>query len=183
MTGWLTRLRDRPIAEEERRTAMSAVVVLLAATALLLALTRPGERTPRNTGRAAASLLGHAAAGHAPQSPAGAAPLTPEAARAARLFLRGYLGYLYGHSPASRIKGTTAGLLHSLQAHPPRGRPDAQARGARLLSLHSTPAPAGLAGVLSVVAVVNDGGLINYPIGLLLAPRGGRLLVTEVGGA
>jgi hypothetical protein len=34
-----------------------------------------------------------------------------------------------------------------------------------------------------VSAVVNDGSLVNYPIGLLLASRGGRLLVTEVGGA
>jgi hypothetical protein len=133
MTGWLTRLRDRPIAEEERRTAMTAVVVLLAATALLLALTRPGGQTPRNTERAASNFPGHAAAGHAPQSPAGAAPLTPEAARAARLFLSGYLGYLYGHTPASRIKGATAGLLHSLEDHPPRVPPGAQARGTRLL--------------------------------------------------
>ncbi len=56
MTGWLTRLRDRPIAEEERRAAMTAVVVLLAASALLLVLTRPDGQAPRNSERAAPSL-------------------------------------------------------------------------------------------------------------------------------
>ncbi len=180
MIRWLTRLRDRPIAEGERRTTMTAVVVLLAASALLLALTRPSPRAPRHVERAASSFLEHAAAVHAPPFVAGAAPLTPGVARAARLFLSGYLGYLYGHTPASRIKGATAGLLHSLEDHPPRVPPGAQARGTRLLSLHSAPAPPGLAGVS---AVINDGGLVDYPIRLLLARRGGRLLVTELGGA
>lgn len=176
MTRWLTRLRDRPIAEGERRTAMTAVVVLLAASALLLALTRPDRQPPRNT----ASLLERAGAVHAPPSEAGAVPLTPAVARITRLFLSGYLGYLYRHTPASQIKGATTGLLHSLEDHPPRVSPSAQAAEARLLSLHSTPAPSGLAGVS---AVVNDGGPVNYPIRLLLAPRAGRLLVTELGGA
>jgi hypothetical protein len=179
MTRWLTRLRDRPIAEGERRTAMSAVVVLLAASALLLALTRPDGQPPRNTERPS-SLPGRAAAAHAPPSETGAAPLTPAVARTTRLFLSGYLGYLYGHTPASQIKGATTGLLHSLRDHPPRVSPAAQTGGARLLSLHSTPAPSGLTGVS---AVVNDGGPVDYPIRLLLAPQAGRLLVTELGGA
>lgn len=179
MTRWLTGLRDRPIAEGERRTAMAAVVVLLAASALLLALTRPDGQPPRNTERSS-SLLERGAAVHAPLSEAGAAPLTPAVARTARLFLSGYLGYLHGHTPASQIKGATARLLHSLEDHPPRVSPGAQADGARLVSLHRTPAPSGLAGVS---AVVNDGGPVDYPIGLLLAPQAGRLLVTELGGA
>ena len=155
MTRWLTRLRDRPIAEGERRTAMTAVVVLLAASALLLTLTRPGSQAPRHVEHAASSLHTRGAAVHAPPSVGGAAPLTPGVARAARLFLSGYLGYLYGDTPASQIKGATAGLLHSLEDHPPRVSPGAQADGARLVSLHGTPSPSGLAGVS---AVVNDGG-------------------------
>jgi len=179
MTRWLTRLRDRPIAEGERRAAMGAVVVLLAASALLLALTRPDGQPPRNAERSP-SPLERAGAVHAPPSEAGAVPLTPAVARTTRLFLSGYLGYLYGHIPASQIKGAAAPLLHSLENHPPRVSPSAQADEARLLSLRSTPAPSGLAGVS---AVVNDGGPVNYPIGLLLVSHDGRLLVTELGGA
>ncbi len=178
--AWIRRQRDRPLADGERRTAMAAVVVLLAASALLLVLTRPGGQAPRHADQAASSPSGHAAAFHAPPSEASAAPLTPGVAWAARLFLSGYLGYLYRHTPASQIKGATAGLLHSLEDHPPRVSPGAQADGARLLALHSTPAPPGLAGVS---AVVNDGGLVDYPIRLLLASHDGRLLVTELGGA
>ena len=56
---------------------MTAVVVLLAASALLLAITRPGSQAPRHVEHAASSLLKHAAAVHAPPSVGGAAPLTP----------------------------------------------------------------------------------------------------------
>jgi hypothetical protein len=178
MTRWLTRLRNRPIAENERRTAMTVVMVLLAASALLLTLTRHDEQLPRNTKRSSTHIE-HGAI-HAPPSEAATAPLTPAVARITRLFLSGYLGYLYGHTPASQIKGASAGLLHSLEDHAPRVLPAAQATGARLLSLHSTPAPPGIYGVS---AVVNDGGLVDYPIRLLLAPQAGRLLVTELGGA
>jgi hypothetical protein len=55
-----------------------------------------------------------------------------------------------------------------------------RSREARLVSLHTTQAPAGL---LAVSALVTDGGLVDYPIGLLLAPRGGRLLVSGLNGA
>jgi hypothetical protein len=34
-----------------------------------------------------------------------------------------------------------------------------------------------------VSAVVNDGGLIDYSVGLVLASEGGRLLVTGLDGA
>jgi hypothetical protein len=173
--------RDRPLAESERRAAMAVVVVLLAATALLLALTRPDgqrqlaiERPSPSPARSAS-----AARAHAPET--STAPLTPGIARAADLFLAGYLAYLYGHTPASQIKDATAALLHSLEAHPPRVSPGMRSREARLVSLHTTQAPSGL---LGVSAVVTDGGLVDYPIGLLLlAPRGGRLLVSGLDGA
>jgi hypothetical protein len=52
-------------------------------------------------------------------------------------------------------------------------------RGSRphVLDLHVTPASSGQ---LAVRAVVNAGGLIDYTLGLTLAPQGGRLLVTGV---
>jgi hypothetical protein len=178
--AWIRRQRDRPLADGERRTAMTVVVALLAASALLLVLTRPSRQAPRHADHAASSLPGRASATHASPSQAGVAPLTPVEGRAARLFLSSYLGYLYRHTPASQIEGATTALLHSLQDHPPRVSPTAQTGGARLVSLHSTPAPPGLTGVS---AVVNDGGPVDYPIRLLLAPHDGRLLVTELGGA
>ncbi|HEY4896587.1 MAG TPA: hypothetical protein VII01_10905 [Solirubrobacteraceae bacterium] len=180
MTAWLTSLRDRPIAESERGAAMATVTVLLIAAAILLALTRPGGQPHRTTGRPSPSLARGASAVHAPAPATSTAPLTPAVARTSRLFLAGYLAYLYGHTPASHIKGSTAALLHSLEDHPPRISPGMRSREARLVSLHATPAPSGL---LGVSALVTDGGLIDYPIGLLLAFRGGRLLVSGLDGA
>ena len=176
MTAWLTSLRDRPIAESERRAAMAAVVVLLSATALLLALTRPDGQRQRTIERPSPS----ASAVHAQAPETSTAPLTPAVARTARLFLAGYLAYLYGHTPASQIKDATAALLHSLEAHPPRVSPGMRSRQARLVSLHTTPAPSRLIGVS---ALVTDGGPVDYSIGLLLAPRSGRLLVSGLDGA
>jgi hypothetical protein len=179
MTAWLTSLRDRPIAESERRAAMTAVVVLLSATALLLALTRPDGQRQRTIERPSPSPARSASAVDAHASGTSTAPLTPRIARAAELFLAGYLGYLYGHTPARHVKGATVALLRSLDAHPPRVSPSMRSRVPRLLSLHSMPAPSGLVGVS---ALVNDGGLVGYPIGLVLAPQGGRLLVTGLDG-
>jgi hypothetical protein len=180
MTAWLTSLHDRPIAESQRRTAMAVVVVLLAATALLLALTRPDGQRQRTTERPSPSPARSASAVHAQAPETSTAPLTPGIARAADLFLAGYLAYLYGHTPARQIKDATAALLHSLEAHPPRVSPGMRSREARLVSLHTTQAPSGL---LGVSVLVTDGGLVDYPIGLLLAPRGGRLLVSGLDGA
>jgi hypothetical protein len=176
MTAWLTSLRDRPIAESERGAAMATVAVVLIAAAILLALFRPGGQPRRRFHpHPAPSVVQSRSA----SSENGTTPLTPGIARAADLFLAGYLGYLYGHSPASQIRGATTALLRSLQAHPPRVSPGIRARQARVLAVHTIPAPSGLVGVS---ALVNDGGLVDYPIGLLLAPHGGRLLVTGLDG-
>ncbi len=181
MKTWLISLRDRPIAESERSAAMATVTVLLIVAAILLALTQPADR-PRLT------LQEHPAASivqSAPSLPARApegvtAPLTPRVARAADLFLDGYLGYLYGHTRASRVKGDTTTLARSLQADSPRVPPVMRTREAHVLALHTVPAPLGL---VRVSALVNDGGLIDYQIGLLLlAPHDGGLLVSGLEG-
>ncbi len=180
MTAWLAALRDRPIAERERHHALLAVAALLIATTTLLALTSPRQDPPRRTG---ASILPRAAVS-GPVSPgAGTARATPRestitpaaALRTARAFLENYLAYLYGHAPASAVRDATRALVLSLEAHPPRVSLDIRARRPRVLALHPTPAPSGQ---VAVRAVVNDGGLEDYPVGLLLARRDGRLLVT-----
>jgi hypothetical protein len=180
MTAWLTTLRDRPIAESERATAMATVTVLLLAAAILLALSRPSNG-PRPT------LLRHPGPSVAQRTPSvvaqatesGPAPLTPQVERAADLFLAGYLGYIYGHARASAIGGATPALLESLRSSPPRVSPGTRGRRPHVVALHSTPASSGL---LRVSAVINDGGLVDYPIGLLLVAHGGRLLVSGLEG-
>jgi hypothetical protein len=171
--GWMCQQRDRPIAEHERRTAMAAVVVILAAVAVLLTLTQPASQaryrarsTPLNPPPGAAER--HSSASE------------NEAKRTAERFLAGYLGYVYGRTPAGQIEGATPALIRSLQAYTPRVPPAARARHPRVLSLH--PA-AGSAGEVAVSAVINDGELIDYSVGLVLASEGGRLLVTGVEGA
>ena len=180
MTAWLTSLRDRPIAESERAAAMTTVTVLLLAAAILLALSRPSSEprptSPRHPGPSVAQRTPIRPA-QTPES--STAPLTPLVVRAADLFLAGYLGYIYGHAPASAIGGATPALLESLRSSPPRVSPGMRARWARVLTLHTIPAPLGQVGVS---AVVNDGGLVDYSIGLLLASHDGRLLVSGLEG-
>jgi hypothetical protein len=179
MTTWLTSLRDRPIAESERAAAMATVTVLLLAVALLLALSRPSNR-PRPTPlrHPGPSIAQRTLSVVAQATESGTAQLTPQVARAADRFLAGYLGYTYGHARASAIVGATPALLRSLRAQQTRVSPGMRARRPHVVALRSTPAPSGL---LRVSAVINDGGLVDYSIGLLLAAHGGRLLVSGLG--
>jgi hypothetical protein len=177
MTGWLTALRDHPIAEQQRRTALAASAVVLIAMTVLLVLTRPSTHTAPARAAAETSTIETATADPAPPSPEtlpdGA--LSPEATAASRSFLAGYLAYTYGSAPASRIDDADRSLIESLRAHPPRVSPAMRASLPRVLELYATPAPSGQ---LGVSAVVNDGGLIDYAIGLTLARLHGQLLVT-----
>jgi hypothetical protein len=186
MTAWLIRLRDRPIADQERRRAFIASTVLLTVTVALLALTTSAARTTTATHQSA--LAAHTLAGQSPVPPssgAGDGSSTPGALsqpveRVARRFLTGYLAYLYGHAGVVGIADVSAGLERSFAAHPPRVSLDIRVRHPHVISLAPAPAPAG---VIGVSAVVNDGGVANYTIELLVSDGGGRLLVTGMGGA
>jgi hypothetical protein len=171
--GWMRSQRDRPIAEHERRAAMALVVVLLGAVALLFTLTQPASQARRPTQRIDRV---------APGTPAASDPgvLIPEARETAERFLAGYLGYAYGHITPNRIKDATRSLIASLESQPPRVPPAARARRPRVISLSATAAPAG---EVALSAMVNDGGLIDYTVGLTLTRQSGRLLVTGLDGA
>jgi hypothetical protein len=171
--SWMRQQRDRPIAEHERRTAMAAVVVLLTAVAVLLTLTQPASQASDSAGRSARITTGAAVQRNAPA-------FTPEVERVAQRFLAGYLAYTYGQAPASRITDATRSLIASLEAHPPRVPPAARARRPRIVSLRPATAPTG---EITLTAVVNDGGLVDYQVGLLLTSEHGRLLVTGLDGA
>ena len=183
MTAWLVALRDRPLAERERHHALLAVAALLIATTMLLALTGARQNPPHRThaesaaARAAVPRLESSSATTAGTMPRESTIVPVSALRTARLFLDGYLAYLYGHAPASAVRGATRGLVRSLETHPPRVSLDMRARRPRVLALHPMPAPPGL---VAVSAVVNDGGLEDYPVGLLIARQHGRLLVAEL---
>jgi hypothetical protein len=178
MTGWLTSLRDRPIAERERRTAIAVVAVLLAASAVLLAATRPAGQPRQLAPRRPVAPAKDASRPQMP--PAGSASIAPLVARTARGFLAGYLAFLYGHAPASAVSGATQALLRSLRARPLIVSPGVRARRPRVLSLSAISAPVGLVGVS---ALLNDGELANYRVRLILTRARGRLLVAAVEGA
>ncbi len=168
--GRMRQIRDRPSAEYERRAAMAGVTVLLSAAALLLTTSQPAT----SKGQTTLSAQPKATTGHPGRA------ITGEAERVTRRFLNGYLGYVYGHDTVSRIQGATPALVGSLAARPPRVPPAARVRHPRVLSLHTTPTSAGR---VVVRAIVNDGGLVDYPVTLTLATRHGRLLVGGLDGA
>jgi hypothetical protein len=170
---WMRSQRDRPIAEHERRAAMVVVAVLLGAVALLFTITQPASQArqaTRSIDRVATAI------------PAASDPGVPalQARETAERFLAGYLGYAYGHTPASRIEDASRSLIRSLESQPPRVPPAARARRPRVISLRATAATAG---EVTLSATVNDGGLIDYTVGLTLAHQHGRLLVTGLDGA
>jgi hypothetical protein len=174
--GWIGRLRDRPIGEHERRGALAAVAVVAIATTLLLALTAP-ETPPRRPASTPGRRVGER---EAPRTYGSSSGSTVAALRAARRFLHGYLAYIYGHGRAAQMSAATSRLARSLASRAPRVPPSLRARRPQVLALHVVPAPTG---VIEVTALVNDGGLVDYPIQLRLAGLGGRLLVAAVGGA
>jgi hypothetical protein len=73
----------------------------------------------------------------APAGPPAPAPPRGSAGAedAARLFLRGYLPWLYGQAPLRAIAGATSGLLAGLKAHPPRIPPTMQALRPRVAAI------------------------------------------------
>jgi hypothetical protein len=193
VTARLAALWERPIAERERTRALLAVTALLTAATILLALDGAHGDPPRRAlastaARATAPRPGPSSTGARATAPrpgpssTGAAPSASVVApaSAARLFLGGYLAYLYGHAPAGAVQGATPGLLRSLRAHPPRVSVDMHARQPRILTLQVTPAASPGHAVVS--AQVNDGALEDYPVVLLLAHERGRLLVTGLEG-
>jgi hypothetical protein len=173
--AWVRRQRDRPVAERERRMVLTVVAAVVVVVALLLALTTPGE--PPISSSARPSAVKHPRRG---QSAAGAGALTRESVGAAGTFLDGYLRYLYGRARAGEVRGATVAFADSLTRRASRVPPAMQGRHARVVSLDAESAPAGLIGV---TALVNDGGLIDYAIVLLLAHQGHGLLVAGLAGA
>ena len=181
MTAWLT-IASRPADRRVRARHRDGDRDRAAARGGDPARTLPA---PRSTTAILATTLGaehrsaHAHTCRRKRPKAARRRITPLVTRAADLFLAGYLSYIYGHAPARAIDGATPALLRSLRAQQTRVSPGMRARQPHVLALRSTPARSG---PLLVNAVINDGGLVDYSIGLLLAVHGGRLLVSGLEG-
>jgi hypothetical protein len=171
---WIRSQRDRPIGDGERRVAFTLVAVVAIAATLLLAITLPGAPSPSTATRL------HVGARRETPAPAVSVVSSAVEEHAAREFLHGYLGYIYGRARAGEVRGATPAFTHALRVRPSRVPPSMRARHQRIVALRPVKAPAGAFGV---TAIINDGGLIDYPIALLLARHGHRLLVSGLAGA
>jgi hypothetical protein len=161
VTRRLGSLRDRLVSVDERRAAVLAVLAMALSAVALLGVTHDPASRPAQP---------HAAA---PVSPAPPPPVTVGAALSvAHGFLSGYLAYAYRGAPAGKVSDATRALMASLADHPPRVLPTQQSTP-RVIELH-------LSGPLTVTAVLNDGGIVNYTIGLALTRLDGRRVVARV---
>jgi hypothetical protein len=174
--SWIRRLRDRPIGEHERRGALAGVAVIVIAATLLLALTAPEAPQPR----AASVPSRQVGERETPGSSESSSGSSASAIRAARRFLRGYLGYIYGYGRAAQVSEATSRLARSLPNRAPMVPSSMRARHPRVVALHAVMAPSG---AIEVTALVNDGGLVDYPLELRMTEFGARLLVAGADGA
>jgi hypothetical protein len=113
-------------------------------------------------------------------APVGPPPPAPPrgsagAENAARLFLRGYLPWLYGQAPLRAITAATSGLLADLKAHPPRIPLTMQALRPKVAAIamqrHSRSWQA--------LPNINDGHE-TYELVLTVAQTRGRWLISNV---
>jgi hypothetical protein len=162
-------LRARPITGRERQTATSALFVCIIVATLLLAIGRAQTREPVPAGA------------HAPTPsvtnpvPSDSASVTAQVAtRIARRFLGGYLAYLYRGLPGRKVSDGTARLIRSLGEHPPRPVAGALSRP-RIVAVDLARTTSGQ---LVANALVNDGGIVNFTVGLLIARQSQHVLVT-----
>lgn len=174
--AWIRRQRDRSLSEHERRKALAMTTAALIAAALGFANSRPAHSTQTHTSAKTAATAAIDPSEHAPR-PSGDEALSPTAAAASRSFLAGYLAYTSGKTRASRIADATGALLTVLASHPPRPSPAMRSQHSRIVELHSTSAPAGEVGVS---ATVNDGGVVDYTLKLILTPQHGPLRVSAL---
>lgn len=171
MTGWLTPIRDQPSSERERRTATTAVLAGIIAAVLLLAVTSGEPSAP------AATHPSSTATPAVHPDPAQTPDLGERSVRVAHRFLAGYLAYAYGRAPAASVPDAARALIASLERHPPRLTIARQARLPRIEQLVVTLAQSGQP---TVNAVLNDGGIVNYTVELVLARLHGQLIVTTL---
>jgi hypothetical protein len=171
MNRRIASLRARPVTEEERHASVLAVLACLATLALVLWLTQSASRP------SAAASTRATTARTTPTAGAAALDVSPQGTvNVARRFLRGYLAYSYRGLPGKNVLGGTPELVRSLGEHPPRP----VARALSLPRIVAVDLASTSSGQFVANAIVNNGGIVNFTVGLLIARRGRRFLVTGV---
>ena len=111
-----------------------------------------------------------------PGPPSSAAPPGSAGAQdAARLFLRGYLPWLYGQAPLRAITRATSGLLADLKAHPPRIPPTMQALRPKVAAIALQRRDHGWQALPNI-----SDGHETYELVLTIVQERGRWLVSNV---
>jgi hypothetical protein len=153
--------------------AMSAAVLLLAAVALVTApdRTRRAQDPPRGA-------IGRVWPIRSVNRQAGAIALA-RARSAARQFFAGYLRFAYGKAPASSVRRVARALRRRLWGQRALVAPDERRRHPRVLSLTATGHGRG---VVVVTALVDDGGVANYAVRVVVRDTRWGWLVSAVDG-
>lgn len=97
---------------------------------------------------------------------------------AVRRFLTGYLPYLYGRTPAGRVKPITPSVAQALRAGSARTTPAQRRRHPRATSVKVTGQTARSA--LAAVQVT-DGGPASFQLTLTVERQGGRWVISDLG--
>ncbi len=113
-------------------------------------------------------------------APAGPPPPAPPpgsaaAEDAARLFLHGYLPWLYGHAPLHAITGGSRGLVATLKAHPPRVPPTMRPLRPNVAAIAMQRRGRGWQALPNI-----SDGHETYELVLTIAQARGRWLVSNV---
>lgn len=166
----LRRWLQRPLRERDRQRAFAlAAAALVLAAAILILTGRTTERPPLTPTATTATPV---AATPPPPAPAVRErvrePAPAPVKRVARLFLAGYLPYLYGQRPARQINAAMPSLRRRLAVNRPRVSPATRRRRPRVLGLRGERASAGR---WLMRARIADGSVVAYPIELLIAGR------------
>ena len=164
-----------------RTFALAAVALLTAAIALTWADRPDPAHQPAAAGTPSeASPSRIVPVGARPRAQAPRRP-SRHLRQTARGFLRTYLPYLYGQTRLRAVKASSPALRRRLARDRRPVPPAARRRRPRVRALRL----GGLVrdvGAWRVTARIADGDIAIYPIELLIAERGGRLVVIGTGG-
>lgn len=179
MAAWLIAAIER-LPQRARGVVVAATALLLLAGAIASVTLQAGRG--REAGRSGVSV-------RAPSRRPATQPMPPRlrppvsgsnlrlASRVARRFLRSYLTFAYGRSPATSVEAVTPGLRSQLMRDRAQVTPAERARDPRVVSLRVLGTNPGF---VLATASVEDGGIAAYRLRFALREDGGRWLVSDM---